>query len=1054
MPPLLHLGWIIILSIVSSQAFADEKSARDLWRNLREVHPFHVQMIALSDRDSSDERVLILSEPPPWAQRKQLAEQLKNFFGAQQMLSVQVLRHPIGFDGWVEDVVVRLRQSAKADDVWLRAKLTDLHERFFGTAYKATVTRLPIKPRVAPALAPPSMDVRAVELKAYLMDGKPLLQPGTGGPQTALDTVLQNGQPDTYFSLTGLVVLLLPTDRPIDDYLEAIHRFALDTDAIVGTIRRKGGNRIAIAGRERTTPVSDMPPLRAEDVLRLAAVKDGELGQSYERNKPLAGRLETGLVKGKDWAPIYLSDALNNTEFGSTLNITDQLLKSWSQAGKVEYANFPYPRPSTFPFPEGATSFLKASELTFNWNTEGVGSVTSIGDIDIFCVLRTGSLPVSYFPEGRESGSKEGSLRVRDAEEAAFRYFSGLRDPNLNRVVQMSALYQIFQAFPVTVRRDEIIDRTEPSAENELKKQTAAVLRAIQQHRAAPNEVSFQNAVREFAASQGKTSASEIADLSRRLKSVIGLQIQRTELLLDALDSITTDDVNELVAGALTNRPSLRHIKKAFEIGKSAQNPLQALKEADALPPPERTAVLQALLKLGFSKQLDSIRYILGVVSETEDARAAYVKAASETPVSGFIRTPSIVISWDTSSAAMVGGHNLDGAATRIITESSVLRGAVVVDKGASGVILKIHPDDVASSSEVGRVYERNSNAAASDLKTALESAVRGKQPIRTTQVALKFEPSIRRLELGLSVEQQGDLSLGPLGWRLTANDGAAAKLAGGAAGKYHIEIVRDGSSYIVHSFVPAPPSSVRVLSSAEFPSAFEAIANRAANSNIKLDDGLIVRSNSLSPTEMQLVAKTLAAGGGGKGPRFPGSGATATPEGGRPFWFKFAEREEGELHARRTSDNTTTLRLLGKIKGSTLRAKLDRPFYWSEAKVTEVSPQTRVGTGEFQGLHQATWQLTVPLRKGQPPSLTARITAFFKRRLSDDEFRNFGSALSARAKTTGNEANGLSGFADLKQEVEKLGATRPEAIRFYLNEGAEDLVIARLTPIPVREGG
>jgi hypothetical protein len=1064
------VGWLLIamLSTVSNDAFGDERSAHELWTNLRQIHPFHVQLIALSDRDKLDERVLILTEPPPWAERKQIVEKLKVLFGAPQVLDVTVVRHSIGFDGWTEDVVVRLHQTAEADDIWLKAKLTDLHEQLFGTTYKAAVIRLPVKPRASRALAPPSMDVRATELKSWLIDDNPLLQPGTGGPQSPLGELLQNGQPDTYFAPTGLVVLLLPTDRAIDEYLEAIRRFALDTDAIVGAIKKKRGNRIAIVGRERTTPVLEMPPLRAEDVLRLAATKEGELGQSYERTKPLAGKLDNGLLKGKDWAPIYLSDALNNTEFGSTLNITDQLLKSWSQSGKIEYVNFPYQRPSTFPFDGGATGFLKTSRLTFNWNTVGVGAVTSIADLDIFSVLRTGSLPVSYIPDGARPEQAAIAPRVRAAEEAAYTYFSELRDPNLAHVVQLAALYQIFQAFPVTVRHDELIDRIDPGAEKELKKRTVAILSAIQEHRAAPIEKIVSGIARTLAAAGGKTSASDVANLSSKLQVVLADKIAQIEALLDALDAIATDDADELVAGALVDRPNQASVEQALTILKRAKDLLGAVEEADALALPARPAVLRALLRLAFSDQLNEIRGILGVVSDIEEARTAYVNAAAVTPVSGFIRTPSIVVSWSTESTTAVGGHNLDAVKTRVIGDQLVSRGTVVVDRSAVGVILKVHPDNVGSSNELARVYERNREASAADLKAALDSVVKEKPQIRSSQVALKFDQAATtRIERGLSVQEQGDLSIGPLGWRLAANDGAAAKAAAAADGTYQIEIVRDGSSYIVHSFVPQPPSSVRVLSAAEFPSAFEAIANRAANSNVKLDGGLMARSSSLSRTEMELIAKTLAAGGGGKGPRFPNSGASAAPEGSQPFWLRLAKRSEergqagdqgrdgsSEVDARRVSGHTTILELLGKIEGSTLRAKLDRPLHWAGATVTEAGPPRLVEAGEFQGLYESAWQLTVPLKQGDPTSLTARVIAFFKNRLSTQEAKDFGSVLEARAQTSGNGSSALSGFADIKEEVLKLKSSRPEALQFHLIEGADDITIVRLLSMPASIGG
>ena len=85
----------------------------------------------------------------------------------------------------------------------------------------------------------------------------------------------------------------------------------------------------------------------------------------------------------KDWAPIYLSEELINTEYGSLLNITDQLLKSWSQNGLTKYINFNYRVPVKWPFEKPLIRIVitefKADTVTFNWNTKGVGYIMDNG---------------------------------------------------------------------------------------------------------------------------------------------------------------------------------------------------------------------------------------------------------------------------------------------------------------------------------------------------------------------------------------------------------------------------------------------------------------------------------------------------------------------------------------------------------------------------------------------------------------------------------------------------------------------------------------------------
>ena len=85
------------------------------------------------------------------------------------------------------------------------------------------------------------------------------------------------------------------------------------------------------------------------------------------------------------------------------LNLADQILKSWSQHGDVEYYAFQYPKPAKYPFGDRAASeyfarkFLTTS-LLFNWNTEGFATITNVNGRDILTGDRTGALAVLYRP--------------------------------------------------------------------------------------------------------------------------------------------------------------------------------------------------------------------------------------------------------------------------------------------------------------------------------------------------------------------------------------------------------------------------------------------------------------------------------------------------------------------------------------------------------------------------------------------------------------------------------------------------------------------------------
>ena len=175
----------------------------------------------------------------------------------------------------------------------------------------------------------------------------------------------------------------------------------------------------------------------------LANANDDELSQSYERNQMFAGKLGNG----KDWAPIHLSDELKHTEYGSLLNITDQLLKSWSQNGNTHYEFFNYQIPTEWAFKKPLSKSLNTQGVTFNWNTKGAAYLIKYDDYEVTALNRTGALPISYFPEGDIDDYSE--RQAKRMEEVAYEYFSSQIDPNLIRVVQYAALYQIFSNYNV-----------------------------------------------------------------------------------------------------------------------------------------------------------------------------------------------------------------------------------------------------------------------------------------------------------------------------------------------------------------------------------------------------------------------------------------------------------------------------------------------------------------------------------------------------------------------------------------------------------------------------
>ena len=129
----------------------------------------------------------------------------------------------------------------------------------------------------------------------------------------------------------------------------------------------------------------------------VASVRARGLEQSYERTMPFAGKLNEGPFTQGDWGPIPLSDSLLDTEFGALLNITDQILKSRSTAGQIDYLYFDYPlRPAAGQFVFGSepiSSILRretgSQQTHYNWNTSGAASLVSSGEVNVLVPGRT-----------------------------------------------------------------------------------------------------------------------------------------------------------------------------------------------------------------------------------------------------------------------------------------------------------------------------------------------------------------------------------------------------------------------------------------------------------------------------------------------------------------------------------------------------------------------------------------------------------------------------------------------------------------------------------------
>jgi hypothetical protein len=431
------------------------------WVRFRTGHPSPYQAMAMSREGG--EAVIILSEPPPSLSREALEDLLRNVFG-DELVSIRRYRMPTGADGWLEDVVLRVRLEPDPDvqvisgdtlQPWQVPSGVADRLRFVGAALWGTMDGFWLDEiGHGPASAPiGELRVTPSMIDAIVAKSSPSWRPlaGAGGAMTFAELETRNS-PGAFVTADGVVALVVPQQARVGDVEAPFRRFAVASDLLVGAVRTKEGPMVLL-GRARRLPLSELPPLRFETFALLARNQDDELAQSYERQRIFAGRIMSGDKAGWDWAPILLSAQLDDSEFGTLLNEADQLLKSWSQHGDVKYYSFNYPAPGAYPFGSEAASqyFLRqdhASSLIFNWNTDNFATLIERPNYESLTVDRSNALPILYIPGDIGAAGSDDADERAAADDAALKawqardYFAAQGSPVIVQVARDVLLAQ------------------------------------------------------------------------------------------------------------------------------------------------------------------------------------------------------------------------------------------------------------------------------------------------------------------------------------------------------------------------------------------------------------------------------------------------------------------------------------------------------------------------------------------------------------------------------------------------------------------------------------
>ena len=419
------------IDITTTEAYRLKDSIYD---DFRSSFRMHFQTIGLASfADSS--RLLLLSEPAPYFDSDTIRSICAKFTH-----HVEAKTHKIGFDGHVTDIVILLA-NATTENV---GHLVDsLSKALYLSDYKANTTPLPVqRPRAYFVDDNIDYQITLYEFNDWFMEqDEQFIQLKDTGKSVTVEQIFADKLTGVYFSkVPGFVAWAIAKKSDLSEQLTHIRQFTLDADLILGALADSA--TLVVIGRERQSALYELPPLNVESILLLASVTEKELSQSLDVNDFMAGKM----VSGSDWCPTYLSKELENTEFGHLLTITDVLLKDWSENGTIQEAYYKYPSPPRFPFDRPLFRKLGLNELVYNWNTwNAMYAIDMDEGFTIYTLNRTGSLPVFYF------NSPERSVSIgRRYENQAYNYFATLGNTDLARVVQYTALYQLFMDNGIT----------------------------------------------------------------------------------------------------------------------------------------------------------------------------------------------------------------------------------------------------------------------------------------------------------------------------------------------------------------------------------------------------------------------------------------------------------------------------------------------------------------------------------------------------------------------------------------------------------------------------
>lgn len=412
------------IDLKSTIAFQKQDSVYTVFRKNFRMHYQTIGTASFSDSS----RLILIAEPAPFFEIDSLESICKPY-------THETINHTfkIGYDGRITDLMIILGNATSEN---VDSLVKRISKKLYLSDYKPNAINLLSKQKRAYyASADLDYQISLSDFDSWFFNEEELFIDNKDTSKSlTVDQLFQKKKRGIFFSKApGLIAWCLQRNGDISNQIKDIRQFALDGDLILGALR--DSTTLIVIAREREMPLEMLPPLRVESILLIASISAKELSQSLDINDCMAGKMPNG----QDWCPTYLSKELENTELGHLLTITDILLKDWSESGTIAEAFYRYPSPGHYPFDKPLFKKLGISQLVYNWNTANTMYAIDQPAHTIYTLNRTGALPVSYF-NSQERSESVGSVYERQASN----YFAHCCNTDLARVVQYTALYQLF----------------------------------------------------------------------------------------------------------------------------------------------------------------------------------------------------------------------------------------------------------------------------------------------------------------------------------------------------------------------------------------------------------------------------------------------------------------------------------------------------------------------------------------------------------------------------------------------------------------------------------